>query len=88
VYALISTAARAKPKDTALAALEQTSFQGTTLRGLLLEAYGFSKMGTVLLWGAIAAFVLAFVMLVLVGLGFRHARVTPPEAELLAPHIA
>jgi hypothetical protein len=88
VYALISTAARTKPKDTALAALEQTSFQGTTLRGLLLEAYGFSKMGTVLLWGAIAAFVLAFVMLVLVGLGFRHARLTPPGAELLAPNIA
>ena len=84
VYAAISTAARANPKNTQLAALEQTSFQGTTLRGLLLEAYGFSKMGTVLLWGAIAAFVLAFVMLVLVGLGFRHARRTPPDAELLA----
>jgi hypothetical protein len=84
VYASISTAARAKPKDTALAALEQTSFQGTTLRGLLLEAYGFSKMGTVLLWGAIAAFILAFIMLVLVGLGFQHARRTPADAELLA----
>jgi len=88
VYALISTAARANPKDTALAALEQTSFQGTTLRGLLLEAYGFSKMGSVLLWAAIAAFILAFVMLVLVGLGFRHARLTPPNAELLAPRVA
>jgi hypothetical protein len=45
-------------------------------------------MGTVLLWGAIAAFILAFVMLVLVGLGFRHARLTPPDAELLAPKVA
>ena len=87
VYAAISTAARANPKDTALAALEQTSFQGTTLRGLLLEAYGFSEIGSVLLAGAIAAFVLAFIMLVLVGLGFRHASVTPPEAELLAPRV-
>jgi hypothetical protein len=87
VYAAISTAARANPKDTALAALEQTSFQGTTLRGLLLEAYGFSEIGSVLLAGAIAAFVLAFIMLVLVGLGFRHASVTPPEAELLAPKV-
>ena len=85
VYSKISTAARAAPKNTQLAALEQTSFQGTTLRGLLLEAYGFSEMGTVLLWGAIASFVLAFVMLMLVGLGFRHARRTPPDAELLAP---
>jgi hypothetical protein len=85
VYSKISTAARAAPKNTQLAALEQTSFQGTTLRGLLLEAYGFSQMGTVLLWGAIASFILAFVMLMLVGLGFRHARRTPPDAELLAP---
>jgi hypothetical protein len=85
VYSKVSTAARAAPKNTQLAALEQTSFQGTTLRGLLLEAYGFSQMGTVLLWGAIASFILAFVMLMLVGLGFRHARRTPPDAELLAP---
>jgi len=85
VYAAISTAARANPKNAQLAALEQTSFQGTTLRGLLLEAYGFSEMGVVLLWGAIAAFILAFVMLILVGLGFRHARRTAPDAELLAP---
>ena len=88
VYAAISTAARAKPKDTALAALEQTSFQGTTLRGLLLEAYGFSKIGSVLLAGAIAAFILAFIMSILVGLGFRHARLTLPEAELLAPKVS
>jgi hypothetical protein len=88
VYAAISTAARANPKDTALAALEQTSFQGTTLRGLLLEAYGFSEMGVVALWGAIASFILAFVMLILVGLGVRHARRTPPDAELLAPKIS
>ena len=85
VYSKISTAARAAPKNTQLAALEQTSFQGTTLRGLLLEAFGFSEMGVVLLWGAIASFILAFVMLMLVGLGFRHARRTPPDAELLAP---
>jgi len=84
VYAAISTAARANPKSTQLAALEQTSFQGTTLRGLLLEAYGFSQMGLVLLWGAIAAFILAFVMLLLVALGFRHARRTPADAELLS----
>ena len=47
VYANISEAARANPSDTKLAALEQTSFQGTTLRGLLLEAYGFWKFGEI-----------------------------------------
>jgi hypothetical protein len=83
VYAKISTAARAEPANTKLAALETTSFQGTTLRGLLLEAYGFSKIGTIMLIGSIASFILALVMLGFVALGFRHARLTPAEEELL-----
>jgi len=85
IYSKISTAARAEPKNTSLATLETTSFQGTTLRGLLLEAYGFSKIGTIMLYGAIASFILAFVMLGLVALGFRHAQRTPTEEELLMP---
>jgi hypothetical protein len=36
-----------------------------------------------MLWGAIASFIAAFVMLMLVGLGFRHARRTPIETEIL-----
>ncbi len=83
VYAKISAAARAEPTNTKLAALETTSFQGTTLRGLLLEAYGFSKIGTIMLYGAIASFILALVMLGFVLLGFRHAQRTPIEQELL-----
>jgi hypothetical protein len=85
IYAKISAAARAEPANTKLAALETTSFQGTTLRGLLLEAYGFSKIGTIMLYGAIASFILALVMLGLVALGLRHARRTPEEAELRLP---
>jgi hypothetical protein len=89
VYAKVSTAARAATPGSAaatkLAAVEQTSFQGTTLRGLLLEAYGFSMIGVVMLWGAIASFVLAAIMSVLVGLGIWHARKTTEEEELLAP---
>src|SRR3982074_3543999 len=42
VYAKVSAAAIAAPTNAKLAALKQTSFQGTTLRGLLLEAYAFS----------------------------------------------
>ena len=84
VYAKISTAARENPKTTQLAALEQTSFQGTTLRGLLLEAYAFSTIGEVMFWGAIASFCLAIVMAVLVALGVGHARRTAREDELLA----
>jgi hypothetical protein len=85
IYSKISTAARAEPKNTKLAELETTSFQGTTLRGLLLEAYGFSKIGTIMLYGSIASFILALVMLGLVALGFRHAQRTPAEEELLVP---
>jgi hypothetical protein len=84
VYAKISTAARAEPSNKMLKELEQTSFQGTTLRGLLLEAYGFSTIGEVMFWGAIASFCLALVMAALVALGFRHARHTSREDELLA----
>jgi hypothetical protein len=84
VYAKISAAAMANPKNTALAELKQTSFQGTTLRGLLLEAYAFSKTGQIMLWGAIASFALAFVMAILVGLGLWHAARTPEEARMLS----
>lgn len=83
VYAKIATAALAQPGNAKLAALEQVSFRGTTLRGLLLEAYGFSTLATIALWAGIAAFILAAIMAVLVGLGFWHARRTPAETEIL-----
>jgi hypothetical protein len=60
----------------------QTVFQGTTLRGLLLEAYAFWKMGQIALWAAIACFVAAAVMLVLTILGFVHLRRVPAEARI------
>jgi hypothetical protein len=84
VYSKISAASKANPNNAKLAALDQTSFQGTTLRGLLLEGYGFWKFGQIALWAAIAAFTLAGVMGLLVGLGFWHARRVPESAELLA----
>jgi hypothetical protein len=83
VYAKVSNASRANPTNTTLAAEVTTSFQGTTLRGLLLEAYGFSEFAMIALWASIAAFVLAAVMALLVAFGFWHARRTPENAELL-----
>ena len=83
VYSKVSAAAMAAPTNLKLQALKQTSFQGTTLRGLLLEAYAFSTIGMVMFWGAIACFVLALVMAVLVGLGIWHARHTARETEML-----
>ncbi len=85
VYSKISAAAQTNKTSVALKTLEQTSFQGTTLRGLLLEAYGFSVIGTVMLFGAIAAFILAAIMSVLVGLGIWHARRTEAEEQVLVP---
>jgi hypothetical protein len=86
VYSKVSAAAMtAKPGSAAQKAdqaVEATVFQGTTLRGLLLEAYGFWKIGEVMLWGAIASFILAALMAVLVGLGLAHARKTPEEIKI------
>jgi len=85
VYSKISAAYLANPKNTQLASARQTIFMGTTLRGLLLEAYAFSTIGTIMLWGAIASFFLAAVMAVLVGLGIWHARRATEDEQLLAP---
>jgi hypothetical protein len=87
VYSKISAASLADPKNTQLAALVQTSFRGTTLRGLLLEAYAFSTIGQIMLWGAIASFALALVMSLLVGLGLSHARRTEPAAQMFSGNV-
>jgi hypothetical protein len=85
IYSKVSAAALAAPNNAKLAGLKQTIFTGTTLRGLLLEAYAFSEIGAVMLWGAIASFILAAIMALLVGLGVWHAARTPEEERLLAP---
>ena len=85
-YAQLSADAMALPKGsaayTAAEAKVQSVFQGTTLRGLLFEAYAFGTFATIALIAAIAAFALAGVMAVLVAFGFWHARRTPTDAEL------
>lgn len=82
VYSQISAASMASPTNAGLQTLAQTSFRGTTLRGLLLEAYAFWKIGQIMLWGAIASFALALITAILVGLGLAHARRTEPEAQM------
>src|SRR5262245_7800407 len=83
-YAEVSTLARQNPNDAALAGQVQTLFRGETLRGLLLNAYAFWKIGQIALFASIAAFLLAGVMLVLTVLGFWHLRQVAPTEELLA----
>ncbi len=87
VYAKVSAAALASPKNTQLATVRQTVFMGTTLRGLLLEAYAFSVIGTIMLWGAIASFIAAAILAVLVVFGFAHALRTSEETELIKPKV-
>jgi hypothetical protein len=83
VYSQVSAASRANPTNAALATEVQTVFQGTTLRGLLLEAYAFSVFATLALWAAIAAFIGALIMAALVALGFWHSRRVADDAEIL-----
>jgi hypothetical protein len=84
-YAQVSAAAQADPTNTTLQAQVSTLFKGETLRGMLLNAYAFWKIGQLALYGAIVSFALAAVMLVLSALGIRHLRRVPAEAELLSP---
>ena len=57
-------------------------FRGETLRGMLLNAYGFWKMGQIMFIGAIVAFAAAVVFLILSILGFVHMGRAAPEAEV------
>ena len=88
VYSKVSAAAMAAPKGSAqatqLQGLETTVFQGTTLRGLLLEAYAFWEMGQIALIGAIVSFVGAGLMALLSVLGIWHLRRVNPAEEVLA----
>lgn len=81
VYSAVSAASMAQPNNTALAAEVQTVFRGTTLRSMLLEAYGFSVFGEIALVAAIVSFILAAVMLVLTVLGVWHFSRTPEDVE-------
>jgi len=63
-YSETSTESRANPTDAALKGKVETLFKGETLRGLLLYAWGWSVVGSIATWTAIAAFLGAFVVLV------------------------
>jgi hypothetical protein len=56
-YADLSAKAQANPTDTKLAGQVQTIFRGTTLRSMLLDAYGWWTVGTVAFYAAIAMLV-------------------------------
>jgi hypothetical protein len=82
-YSQLSELSLASPKNAALAAEVQTVFRGTTLRSMLLEAYGFWQFGQIALIAAICSYIAAGVMLMLSIFGVVHLRRTAPEAEVL-----
>jgi hypothetical protein len=88
-YAQLSAEAMKYPKGSAAynaaEAKAQTVFQGTTLRGLLLEAYGFSLIAEIAKWCGFAAICLAGLLALLAVFGFLHARAIDEEEELLPP---
>jgi hypothetical protein len=72
-YAEISTAAMKDPTNQKLQGQKSTLFQGETLRGLLLgSGYAYWTFGIIAKYAAIAAFIGAIAMAVLVWLGLRH----------------
>ena len=81
-YSQLSAESLATPGNAKLKAQVETVFQGTTLRGLLLNAYAFWQIGQIALYAAIAAFAGGAIFLALSIIGFLHMRRTPAEAEL------
>ncbi|HVS58675.1 MAG TPA: hypothetical protein VHD60_02970 [Candidatus Saccharimonadales bacterium] len=72
-YSEVSALAQKDPTNTKLQNEANTLFKGETLRGLLLgDAYAFGTVGAIAGYAAIASFVAAGVMFVLVLLGLRH----------------
>jgi hypothetical protein len=61
-YSQVSAAAQANPQDPKLAAQVQTLFRGETLRGLLLNAWGWSQVGMYALYAALGLTVAALVV--------------------------
>ncbi|HVC41944.1 MAG TPA: hypothetical protein VND54_08205 [Candidatus Saccharimonadales bacterium] len=59
-YSQLSTAAQAAPNDTKLAGEVATIFKGTTLRSMLLNAYGWGQIGQFAGYAAIGLAVATF----------------------------
>jgi hypothetical protein len=73
-YAQVSAKALADPNNQELTGQVQTLFRGETLRGLLLNAYAFDTMATVAWIAAWISLIAGVLLLLLAGLGLRHAR--------------
>lgn len=59
------TAKKDTPECTKLGATRETLFMGNSLRGMLLNAFGWWLLGTIAIWAGIGAMVLAVVLIIL-----------------------
>jgi hypothetical protein len=64
-YSQVSALAIAAPKNTTLAAEKATLFQGETLRGLLLGAWGWSVVGAIATLAGIILLIFGAILLLL-----------------------
>jgi hypothetical protein len=85
-YAQMSAKAMAAPTDQKIAGQVATLFKGETLRGLLLNAYGWWTIGTYALYAAIGLTVAAFA--VLVALAFEVYLWLTERRKLVTPAFA
>ena len=87
-YAELGAVVKANPTDAKLPVLRETIFKGETLRGLLLNAFAWWKIGQIALWASLGAFAAALVMAFLTILGFFHTRRVSPVEEIFTPRVA
>ena len=93
-YSQLSTEAIAQPNNVKLAATVATVFKGTTLRSMLLSAYGWWKVSQIMWIAAIVSFVLAGLSLIGSGVGFwlrrnsHEVHTVPPLAPPVPAHTA
>jgi hypothetical protein len=74
-YSQVSAAALQDPNNQQLQAQANTLFKGETLRGLLLNVWGWATLGAIAWWVGIAALLGALVVLAALVIGFvMHER--------------
>ena len=73
-YAEVSAASMAAPDNQELAAQKQSLFMGETLRGMLLNAWGWGTVGNLARLAGIALFVLGLILLAIPLLALAASR--------------
>ncbi len=83
----LSDEQKASPDGQKLAGLRQTLFMGNTLRGELLTAYAFGKLGAIAAYAAIGSFIGAALLFLLGAVGLVHAKRARESAAVAAAKV-